>query len=235
MSESTGHALIGSDLSITGDVRNGGSIEIRGLVEGSVSAEHVVVHEGGRIHGALVASSADIDGLVHGQILVRQLLQIGSTGTVRGDVRYGSIAVQSGAELIADMRNVPPSIAGDLNVVVTRGQSVRITTEDLTAVDPDSPAGSLAFAVSRPRNGFVARASAADTPIDRFTQTDLETSSIVFRHDGTGGQEASFDVTVTDHAGASSGPAKTVHVAVFDEVPQSPSQAPMPLLMKSRL
>ena len=33
-------------------------------------------------------------------------------------------------------------------LTVKRGQSVRITLEDLTAIDPDSPAQSLAFAVS---------------------------------------------------------------------------------------
>ena len=64
------------------------------------------------------------------------------------------------------MRNVPPAIAGDLNLTVKRGQSVRITLEDLTAIDPDSPAQSLAFAVSSATNGFVARASAASTPVD---------------------------------------------------------------------
>jgi hypothetical protein len=110
---------------------------------------------------------------------------------------------------------VPPAIAGDLNLAVKRGQSVRITTEDLTAIDPDSPIQSLIFAVSRPLNGFVARATAGAIPVDRFTQSELQSNSMVFVHDGTVGRAASFDVVVTDQTGASSGPAQTVHVAVF--------------------
>ncbi len=208
-------AVIGADLVITGEVRNGGSVEVLGRIDGSLAAEHVIVHRGGQIFGALNAGSAEVDGVVQGQLLVRRLLQIGSSGQINGDVRYGQIAMQSGAELSADVRNVPPGIAGDLQLTVKRGQFARISTDDLTAIDPDSPAASLVFAVSRPVNGFVARVSAQTTPIDRFTQPELLNSSIVFVHDGSGAAVASFDVTVTDNAGASSGPAKTVHVAVF--------------------
>ena len=64
-------------------------------------------------------------------------------------------------------------------------------------------------------NGFVARVAAGATPVDRFTQSELQSNGMVFVHDGSVGQAASFDVVVTDHAGATSGPAQTVHVAVF--------------------
>jgi cytoskeletal protein CcmA (bactofilin family) len=208
-------AVIGADLTITGDVRNGGDIDIVGVVEGSVSANHVSVHPGGRVTGSLIASSARIAGDLRGNVLVRNLLEITGTGRVEGDVRYGRLAVQDGGLLDADVRNVPPTIAGDLNITVQRGGAALITTEDLTAIDPDSAAGTLSFAVSQARSGHVARANARATPVERFTQTDVQMHSVVFVHDGSGGESASFDVVVTDHAGATSGAAKTVHVAVF--------------------
>jgi cytoskeletal protein CcmA (bactofilin family) len=216
MSKQTmGLAIIGADLTIKGEIRNGERVEVLGLIDGTVSAKHVIVRPGGRILGTLMADNADIDGEVHGRLLVRQLLQIGSTGRVNGDVRYGKIAMQSGADLTADVRNVPPEIAGDLNLVVKRGGSVTVTTEDLTAIDPDSPATSLVFAVSRATGGFVARSEATSTPIERFTQPDLVRNGVVFNHDGSPAKTASFDVVVTDQLGATSGPAKTVHVAVL--------------------
>jgi cytoskeletal protein CcmA (bactofilin family) len=215
MDKTRGQAVIGADMFIKGDLRNGKHIDVLGIVDGSISAERVVVHKGGRVLGTLIADNAQIDGEVNGHVLVRQLIEIGSTGTVRGDVRYGKIAMQIGAELAADVRNVPPDIAGDLNLAVKRGQSARITTEDLTAIDPDSPARSLVFAVSRATNGFVARTASASTAIDSFTQVDLASNTVMFVHDGSVGSTASFDVVVTDNEGASSGPAKTVHVAVF--------------------
>jgi cytoskeletal protein CcmA (bactofilin family) len=113
MSNTRGQAVIGADMFIKGDIRNGKHIDVLGLVDGSISAERVVVHSGGRVTGTLIADNAQVDGVVQGHVLVRQLIEIGSTGAVHGDVRYGKIAMQIGAELTADVRNVPPSIAGD--------------------------------------------------------------------------------------------------------------------------
>lgn len=208
-------AVIGADLIIQGDVRNGDKVDVLGLIEGSLSARHVAVRQGGRVYGTLIADEAEIDGEVQGSVLVRQLIQIGSSGSVRGDVRYGRIAMQPGAELSAEMRNVPPEIAGDLNIAVKRGGQALVTTEDLTAIDPDSPAQALVFAVSAPRSGYVAYVSAAATPLQRFTQAELAGNQIVFVHDGSVGAAASFEVTVTDDAGGSSGKPQRVHVAVF--------------------
>ncbi len=208
-------AVIGPDLFIKGEVRNGDEVVVLGYIEGSLSANHIIVRKGGRIHGGMIATSAVIEGEVQGNILVRQMISIGSTGSVHGEVHYGRLAMEAGAELSADMRNVPPAIAGDLNLTVKRGQSVPIMPEDLTAIDPDSPAQSLIFTVSQPLNGFVARASASSSPIERFSQTDLQARGVVFVHDGSNGRSASFDVIVTDDAGATSGAAQTVHVAVF--------------------
>jgi cytoskeletal protein CcmA (bactofilin family) len=215
MDKTRGQAVIGADMFIKGDLRNGKHIDVLGIVDGSISAERVVVHKGGRVLGTLIADNAQIDGEVQGHVLVRQLIEIGSTGAVRGDVRYGKIAMQIGAELAADVRNVPPNIAGDLNLAVKRGQSARITTEDLTAIDPDSPVGSLVFAVSRAVNGFVAKTTSASTAIESFTQADLYSNTVMFVHDGSVGSTASFDVVVTDNAGDTSGTPRTVQVAVF--------------------
>ena len=215
MDKARRQAVIGPDLFIKGDVRNGDEVVVLGYIEGSLSANHVIVRKGGRIHGAMVATSAEIEGEVQGDILVRQMIRIGATGSVRGEVHYGRLTMETGAELSADMRNVPPAIAGDLNLTVKRGQLVPITPEDLTAIDPDSPAQSLVFTVSRPLNGFVARASASSDAVEWFSQAELQASSIVFVHDGSTSRAASFDVIVTDDAGATSGAAQTVHVAVF--------------------
>ena len=207
--------MIGADLFIKGEVRNGREVHVQGLIDGALTAEHVVVFPGGRLFGTLVADSAEINGELQGHVLVRKLIRIGATGAVRGDVRYGSIVMDPGAELSADMRNVPPAIAGDLNLAVKRGQAARITTEDLTAIDPDSPVQSLVFAVSGLVKGFVALGNAAATPVARFTQADLQSNAMFFVHDGSAGETASFDVIVTDDAGASSSNPQTVNVAVF--------------------
>ena len=87
--------------------------------------------------------------------------------------------------LSAEMRNIPPSISGDLDLSVDKGKAVRITPQDLSAIDPDDAAAQLTFTVSQVHNGFVTLATDPARPIEVFTQADLEQGTVLFRHDGT--------------------------------------------------
>ena len=87
---------------------------------------------------------------------------------MNGHVRYGQLAMEMGADLSAELRNVPPRLAGDLDITVKRGKSVIITTEDITAVDPDDTPDHLTYTVTKPRNGFISLAGQAGTPIAQF-------------------------------------------------------------------
>jgi cytoskeletal protein CcmA (bactofilin family) len=206
--------VINQDTYLKGDVRNGGRIEVYGYIEGSVTGDQLVVQPGGRCYGTIKVDNADVHGNLQGEIFVKQLITIRGPGTVTGNVQYGRLAMELGANLSAEVRNVPPTISGDLDLQVTKGQSVRITLQDLSALDPDNAAHELTFTVSKAKNGFVTLSSNPARPVEKFTQADLERGNVLFRHDGTNAAHASFDVVVVDAAGASSGAAQTVNVAV---------------------
>lgn len=214
MSNTPRDAVIGEDLLVKGDISNGRTIGVHGTIEGRVFAERLIVHPGGRVLGIVAVGFAEVHGLVQGGISVRQLLSIGESGSVRGDVRYGQIAMAAGGELTAELRNIPPEIVGDFEVVVRRGRAVFITSADVAAQDPDDHAGDLTFTVTRPVNGHLARASSPLEAIQTFTQAELLAGGIVFVHDGSDGPEAYFEVSVVDKAGASSGAPRAVQVAV---------------------
>lgn len=216
MATSRSTTIIADDMVVRGDIRNGGLVEVRGYVEGSVAAERLLVHETGRVYGTVKADNADVNGRLQGTVLVKHLINIGTTGAVTGDIRYGQLALAPGGDLDANVRNVPPEISGDLNLTVRRGRSVRVTTLDLSAVDPDSSAQSLTFSVSNPQSGRIARTSALQSAVDSFTQAELEAGTIVFLHDGSAGSAAGFDIVVADGAGGASGAPKAVSVTVFD-------------------
>lgn len=205
---------IGPDLLVKGEIRNGGTIGVHGTIEGRVAAERVIVYPGGRVIGVVVADFAEVNGLVQGNVSVKRLLGIGSTGAVRGDVRYGQITLAAGGELSAELRNVPPEIGGDFQIVVRRGRSVALTSADVTAYDPDDKASDLTFTVANPTNGFLARSGAPGTAIERFTQSELLAGHVMFIHDGSAAAQASFEVAVVDKAGATSGAPRPVQVAV---------------------
>lgn len=203
--------VIGPDLIVKGEIRNGGIIEVQGYIEGSVAAEHLIVHDGGRVFGTVRADAADVNGRVQGTVAVKNLVNIGSTGIVAGDVRYGKLALATGGNLEADVRNVPPELAGDFEIAVRRGRSVKITPADLTAIDPDNASNELTYRVEAVRGGEIQLASSTATS---FTDADIRAASVTFVHDGNADQ-ASFDVQVTDKSGATSGPPRTVTVLVL--------------------
>ncbi|MFP3920629.1 MAG: cadherin-like domain-containing protein [Dichotomicrobium sp.] len=207
-------AVIQEDTVIKGEISNCEYIEVYGYVEGELAASRVLVQDGGKVFGTLRAGDAEVQGVLQGEVFVDRLIKIGSTGNVNGDVQYGQIAMDLGGELSAKLRNVPPEIKGDLELSVKKGKAVRITLVDLNAVDPDDHAKDLKFSVSNARGGFIAHAKAPTTPIDTFTQADLESGSVAFVHDGASTDKAGFDVQVQDAKGASSGTPKSVNVLV---------------------
>jgi len=209
-----GLLVIGEDAFLKGEVRNCRQIEIYGYVEGTLSANALLVREGGRFYGTARADTADIEGTLQGDVSVKHLINIRSKGSVSGNVEYGQLAMEAGGNLSADVHNVPPTIAGDLELTVEKGGSVRLTAQDLTAIDPDHGARDLTFTVARARNGHLAFSDAPARSLTRFTQHELEAGRVLFVHDGTAGGAASFEVVATDKAGASSGSAKTVKVSV---------------------
>lgn len=203
--------IIGHDLIVKGDIKNAGSIEIRGYVEGSIAADHLIVHDGGRVFGVVRADMVDVHGKMQGTVSVKNLINIGATGDVAGDVRYGKLALATGGSLEADVRNIPPELAGDFEITVRRGKSVKITTADLTAIDPDNTSAELTYHVTATNGGALTLGS---SPASAFTEADIRAANVAFAHDGSSGDSASFDVQVSDAAGASSGPPKTVSVRV---------------------
>lgn len=214
MSNPPGIMVIMQDTSFSGNISNCRNLEIHGYIDGEVRADNIIVHETGRLYGRVDAGAMEIHGELQGDIKVNNLIRIGRVGSVSGNVVYGQLAVEPGGNLSADVRNIPPKVAGDLDVTVRRGQSVRITQMDLTAIDPDDTAQDLKFSVTKSASGFVAKTGAASVALKTFTQAELQSGNIIFVHDGSTGKPASFDVTVTDSKGATSGQPQTVNVNV---------------------
>ena len=147
-----GVLVITEDTVIRGvrELRNCRQLEVFGYLEGDVAAKSVLVHKNGRLFGKVKSDTAEIHGTVQGEVVVKHLIDIRSSGNVSGNIQYGKLALEVGGNLTAEMRNVPPSMGGDLNLEVSKGRSVPITLQDLNALDPDDDAKDLKFTVSQP-------------------------------------------------------------------------------------
>lgn len=118
--------------------------------------------------------------------------------------------------------NDKPAIAGDLEIAVTEGGKVVMTTADLNENDPDSSGAALTYTVTAIEHGKVLVDGKTATS---FTQLQLENGEVSFRQDGSAETEASFTVSLSDKSGLTATATVTADVTVTDHAPiiKSPS------------
>ncbi len=89
-------SLLSSDLTITGNLKTTGDIQVEGVVEGDIRAHLLTVGEGATIKGEVVADDVVVNGRIVGR--VRGLkVRLTSTAKVEGDIIHKTIAIESGA------------------------------------------------------------------------------------------------------------------------------------------
>lgn len=113
-----GVVIIGKGTRIAGEITNCSKLEIQGSVEGRIGATILVVREGGSVKGEILADDAEINGHVEGQLDVKGLLDIRSTGRVEGDLAYGKLAVAMGGHIAGQIRNADVAVAPIANDAV---------------------------------------------------------------------------------------------------------------------
>lgn len=89
-------SVLSSDLTITGNVRSSGDIQVEGSVEGDIRAHTLVVGEGATVKGEVVAEEVVVHGRVVGRL---RGLKVRLTQSARceGDIVHKTIAIESGA------------------------------------------------------------------------------------------------------------------------------------------
>ncbi|XP_056592016.1 chondroitin sulfate proteoglycan 4-like [Triplophysa dalaica] len=85
---------------------------------------------------------------------------------------------------ITPINDEAPVITVNRNLKVWKGSVTELTTEDLSADDPDSPPETLEFIITPPSNGHVALKSAPSRPVLNFTQEHINHGQLVFVHSG---------------------------------------------------
>ena len=89
-------SIIGTDLTVTGNVISKGEVQVDGVIQGDINCKSLIVGEKAQITGGIVAEDVVVRGRVNGSIRgIRVTLQ--STSQVDGDVFHKSIAIEQGA------------------------------------------------------------------------------------------------------------------------------------------
>lgn len=106
---------------VKGDIVADGNIRIDGELEGTlVSKAKVVLGSTGVIRGEVECQTANIEGKIEGKMNVSELLVMKATGRFSGELVYGKISVEPGAEIEGRV-----SIAGRVKSMTAEGEKTR--------------------------------------------------------------------------------------------------------------
>lgn len=94
----TPFSLIGSDVTISGNLSASVDLHVDGVVEGDITCAALVQGPDSRISGHVTAQSARLAGLVDGSIAAEELV-VESTARITGDVRYERITIAPGSRI----------------------------------------------------------------------------------------------------------------------------------------
>jgi cytoskeletal protein CcmA (bactofilin family) len=100
--------LIGTGTKIEGRLVVNKSIRLDGTIEGSIesSADNqvtVAIGHSGLVHGDVRAHRVLVNGQVDGNIYAREKCELHETSKVKGDIHYGLLGIEHGAEILGLM------------------------------------------------------------------------------------------------------------------------------------
>ncbi len=106
------HTLVGVGARIEGDLRFEGGCHIDGVVHGGVMAERdsesfVSISEEGRVEGSVNVPRLVLHGTVQGDVHCSELVELGSTARVVGNLHYELIEMAAGAEVNGQLIHEP--------------------------------------------------------------------------------------------------------------------------------
>ena len=102
----SGRSYIGETLQLEGDLRSSGSVDIAGLVNGSIFVSEMTVAESGSVRGTLEATSMEINGHVEGKITSDSVI-IGKNAVIKGDVFFRkTLKTEEGADIDGYIKRV---------------------------------------------------------------------------------------------------------------------------------
>ncbi|MDO6457270.1 polymer-forming cytoskeletal protein [Celeribacter halophilus] len=115
-------SVLSSDLTVTGNLKTSGDIQIEGTVEGDIRAHLLTVGETAMIKGEVIADDVVVNGRIVGR--VRGLkVRLTSTARVEGDIIHKTIAIESGAHFEGSVQRADDPLATGAKTPLPTGSS----------------------------------------------------------------------------------------------------------------
>ena len=98
MASNSTFSVIGSDVTIKGDITASADLHVDGTIEGDIACASLVQGETSSITGGITAETARLAGKVSGSIRARELVILRSA-RIEGDVHYEALTIEQGAHV----------------------------------------------------------------------------------------------------------------------------------------
>lgn len=93
-------SIISAGTSVSGDIECSGVLKVEGRIHGSVRrARQVMLSKEGSIEGDVAAAEVVVGGVIDGNVVATDRLELQTTAVVNGDISTKSIVVMEGARI----------------------------------------------------------------------------------------------------------------------------------------
>jgi cytoskeletal protein CcmA (bactofilin family) len=125
-------SVLSSDLTVTGNMKTTGDIQVEGTVEGDIRAHLLTIGEGATVKGEVVADDVVINGRIVGR--VRGLkVRLTSSARVEGDIIHKTIAIESGAHFEGSVQRQEDPLQGNQTRAIPAPKPDRAGSGDQSA------------------------------------------------------------------------------------------------------
>lgn len=91
-------SIIGSGVTLTGDINSTADIRIDGILKGNIkSSARVFIGKDAVVEGEIESQQADVHGQVRGNVKVKELLNLRASASLVGDIYAGKLQVEPAA------------------------------------------------------------------------------------------------------------------------------------------
>ena len=95
----SGRSHVGETMQVEGDMRSAGSLDVAGLVNGSIFVSDMTIAETGSVRGSIESVNVEINGHVEGKISADVVI-IGKNAVIKGDIFFkNTLRTEEGADI----------------------------------------------------------------------------------------------------------------------------------------
>jgi cytoskeletal protein CcmA (bactofilin family) len=103
--------IVGSGVMVNADITQADVVLVEGTINGTISADCLMILDGGIFQGEATCRVAYIAGIFSGpKLITSEKLQVGSTGKITASISYNVISMESGSVVTGMLTHVPPPI-----------------------------------------------------------------------------------------------------------------------------